>query len=297
MEEASLSRQDKYVLIVSEDESICRLFSEALKQPMLCESASRADEAAERLQQRDYSVLVLDLTSPNLRAHELLHEIQRKKREIRPLTFVLVDDTATLPQDLDPKVVTMVIAKPFDMDEIKSMIRQTLTSLVAVATDDTRRGLDSQPAEPVPTMGEPGMNGVLVVDDDRSVQNLIVAALRHEGLEAQGVNDGAQAIEALLKGKGRFCAIILDLMMPKVSGWDVIDWLKANPELVPRSVIVSTAADRTMLHELEPGIVNAIFVKPFNALELAGYVRACARLEGRDRRSKRMIGAERQILR
>lgn len=292
-----MSRLDNYVLIVSDDESICRLFSEALNQPMHCDSASKADDAIERLQQRDYSVVVLDLTSPNSRAHELLHEIQRKKREVRPLTFVLVDDTATLPQKLDPKVVTMVIAKPFDTDDIKSMIRQTLTSLVAVATDDTLRGLDRQPAEPVPTVAEPGMSGVLVVDDDRSVQNLIVAALRHDGLEAEAASDGAQAIEALLKGKGRFCAIILDLMMPKVSGWDVIDWLKANPELVPRSVIVSTAADRTVLHELDPEIVNAIFVKPFNALELASYVRACARLKARDRRSKRMIGAEREILR
>lgn len=293
-----MSRLDKYVLIVSDDESICRLFSEALNKPMHCDSASNADAAVERLQQRDYSVLVLDLTSPNSRAHELLHEIQRKKAEVRPLTFVLVDDTATLPQKLDPKVVTMVIAKPFDTDDIKSAIRQTLTSLVAVATDDTLRSLDRQPDQPVPTtIADSEMSAVLVVDDDRSVQNLIVAALRHEGLEAEAANDGAQAIEALLNGKGRFSAIILDLMMPRVSGWDVIDWLKANPELVPRSVIVSTAADRTVLHELEPGIVNAIFVKPFNALELASYVRACARLEARDRRSKRMIGAEREILR
>lgn len=302
-----MSRLEKYVLVVSDDESICRLFSEALHKPLHCDSAATAVDAVGRLQERDYSILVLDLTSPNSRAHELLHDIQRSKREIRPLTFVLVDDAATLPQKLDPKVVTMVIAKPFDTEDIKAVIRQTLTSLVAVATDDTLRNLEREPGEATSSDealldqaisfgDEPRCVGVLVVDDDRSVQNLIMAALRHAGMPAVAAGDGAQAIEALLSQ--RFCAVVLDLMMPKVSGWDVIHWLKANPELIPRSVIVSTAADRSVLHELDPQIVNAIFVKPFNALELASYVRAaCLRLEARDRRSKRMIGAEREIMR
>ena len=133
-----------------------------------------------------------------------------------------------------------------------------------------------------PTEQAVGAASVLVVDDDRVVQNLIVATLRREGLAPDTANDGAQAIEKLQARK--YCAVILDLMMPKMSGWDVIDWLKHNPEKLPYSVIVSTAADRNVLNELEPNIVNAIFVKPFNTSELAGYVKPARTSQSRDRR-------------
>lgn len=291
-----MSRLNKYLLVVSDDPSICRLFSSALHKPTHCDSVPTSGEAIQRLDNRQYSVLVLDLSSPNSSAHEVLAHVQRLPREKRPLTFVLVEDANSLPTQLDPKVVTMVIAKPFETSDIAAVVRQTLISLMAVATDETLRELDRPYAEPIEAEPiEPSCSGVLVVDDDRTVNNLIVAALQREGLTPESAMDGAQAVEALLKK--RFCAIVLDLMMPKMSGWDVIDWLKANPELQPRSVIVSTAADRSVLHELDPSIVNAIFVKPFNALELAGYVRTCAMLSSRDRRRKRVIGAEPEIQR
>src|SRR5688500_14965826 len=267
-----MARLNKYLLVVSDDPSICRLFSSALHKPTHCDSVPTAAEAIRRRDYRQSSVLVLDLSSANSRAHEVLAHVQRVHREKRPLTFVLVEDANSLPQKLDPKVVTMVIAKPFETSDIAAVVRQTLISLMAVATEETLRELDrpaieSIEAEPIESSPE----SVLVVDDDRSVNNLIVAALQREGLNPESAMDGAQAVEALLKKK--YAAIVLDLMMPKMSGWDVIDWLKANPELMPRSVIVSTAADRSVLHELDPSIVNAIFVKPFNALELAAYVR------------------------
>jgi CheY-like chemotaxis protein len=222
-------------------------------------------------------------------AGELLRKLQGMKD--RPLIFVLSEDTSSFPHKLDPKVVTMVVAKPFDPDELRGIIRQTLINLVAVAGEDTLRDLDHV----APTEQAVGAADVLVVDDDRVVQNLIVATLRREGLAPETANDGAQAIEKLQSTK--YCAVILDLMMPKMSGWDVIDWLKKNPDKVPYSVIVSTAADRNVLTELEPDIVNAIFVKPFNTSELAAYVKACSNLSSRDRRRKRLLGADRQIQR
>lgn len=286
----------KQLLIVSDDESIRTLFCSAFSNgTVTCEAAEDVDDAINRIKTQQYAIVAVDLASGGTRTVELLNDLQHLPD--RPLIFVLADDTGALPHKLDPKVVTMVIAKPFDTDDIRTIIRQTLISLASVAGEDTLRGLDEMAVAPAPPPSETAAPAahVLVVDDDRMVLNLIVATLRREGLDPDTAGDGAQAIEKLQDRQ--YCAIVLDLMMPKMSGWDVIDWFKKNPEKIPYSVIVSTAADRSVLHELDPEIVNAIFVKPFNTSELAGYVRACANLSMRDRRRKRVLGIQPEIRR
>jgi DNA-binding response OmpR family regulator len=130
---------------------------------------------------------------------------------------------------------------------------------------------------------------VLVVEDDDPLRKLLTVTLEREGLDVASVKDGAEAIGCLDRHEYR--VVVLDLMMPRVSGWDVIDWLKEHPSSLPRTLIVVTAADRNVFAELEPGIVNAIIVKPFDTYEVAGYVRRfCDAPLDRDRRSKRLIG-------
>ena len=130
---------------------------------------------------------------------------------------------------------------------------------------------------------------VLVVEDDAPLRTLLRLTLEREKVSVTAVTDGAEAIECLNRQEYR--VVLLDLMMPRVSGWDVIDWLKEHPSSRPRTLIVVTAADRNVFAELDPDIVNAIIVKPFDTYEVAGYVRRCcdASVE-RDRRRKRLLG-------
>ena len=119
--------------------------------------------------------------------------------------------------------------------------------------------------------------------------DLIAAVTRREGLTTDVASDGEAAIAYLRKS--RYRVLVLDLMMPRLSGWEVIGWLQANPSFKPRTVIISTAADRNVLGDIDPDTVNAIFVKPFDVGELGAYVRACAELNApRDRRRRRVIG-------
>ncbi len=129
---------------------------------------------------------------------------------------------------------------------------------------------------------------VLLVEDDPSLRRLISLLLRHEGLPVTTATDGALAIEALRKDK--FRVMILDLMMPRVTGWDVIAWLGENPSRKPRSVVVVSAADHDHFSAVDPTIVNAVIMKPFDARELTAYVDACTRTPlTTDRRRRRVI--------
>jgi adenylate cyclase len=136
------------------------------------------------------------------------------------------------------------------------------------------------------TSEKPSAPCVLVVDDDPSIRRLIAAALRRNGMSVEVAEGGSDAIEKL--SGSVFSLITLDLMMPSVSGWDVIEWLRFHPERRPRSVLVISAADREVFQRLDPVMVNAVFLKPFDLDVLLGYVDGAVRQ--RDRRRARIIG-------
>jgi len=129
---------------------------------------------------------------------------------------------------------------------------------------------------------------VLVIEDETPLLKLIATALQRENLTVATAKDGGEGIECLSREK--FGVVLLDLMMPRVNGWEVIDWLKQHPDRRPHSLIVVTAADRNIFAELDPEIVNAIIVKPFDTWELAGYVKRCCGHDGGDRRHRRVVG-------
>jgi CheY-like chemotaxis protein len=130
---------------------------------------------------------------------------------------------------------------------------------------------------------------VLVVEDDAAIRRLLAVTFKHEGLNVTTARDGIEAIDALQKQ--HFRVLILDLMMPRMTGWEVIEWLKEARPQKPQSVIVVSATNRDVIRELEPEVVNAIVFKPFDVNELTGYVKACCGPVDDDRRSKRMVGA------
>src|SRR5205823_11663458 len=83
---------------------------------------------------------------------------------------------------------------------------------------------------------------VLVVEDDAPLRRLVTVTLQREGLAVTAVADGAQAIERLEAGGCH--VVLLDLMMPRVNGWQVMEWLKEHPAGRPRTLVVVTAFDQ-----------------------------------------------------
>jgi DNA-binding response OmpR family regulator len=118
---------------------------------------------------------------------------------------------------------------------------------------------------------------VLVVDDDPSIADLVVFHLRRASMEAQVAATGAEALELL--SRERFDLVILDLMLPDVSGWDVCRQIgERSREWGRPAVIMLTAlgdeADR--VSGLEMGADDYV-TKPFSPRELVARARAVLR--------------------
>ncbi|HUS83389.1 MAG TPA: response regulator transcription factor [Dehalococcoidia bacterium] len=114
---------------------------------------------------------------------------------------------------------------------------------------------------------------ILVVDDDRHIVDIVRAYLEKDGYRVVAAYDGRQALEAA--AKERPALLILDLMLPELSGWDVMRSLRQTSQ-VP--VIMLTARDdpTDKVVGLELGGDDYV-VKPFDPKELLARVRAVLR--------------------
>jgi len=137
-------------------------------------------------------------------------------------------------------------------------------------------------------MAEPANHcSVLIAEDDSSIRTLLKSALRRRNLQLATATNGEEALQQLQSQE--WLVLVLDLMMPEVTGWDVIAWLAEHPERKPRTVIVVSATDRALLTGIDPAVVNAVIFKPFDVLQLSAYVKASCELPHRDRRRSRIV--------
>lgn len=114
---------------------------------------------------------------------------------------------------------------------------------------------------------------VLVADDDQSIRQLVCTIVRRERLEVDCVADGVEAIEKLRQHE--YSVILLDLMMPRANGFDVIAHLRENPPSQKPVVLVVTAYADQRFKEVDPTIVAGVLRKPFEVADLGNLVRLC----------------------
>jgi len=118
---------------------------------------------------------------------------------------------------------------------------------------------------------------VLVVDDDDVIRQLISVNLELEGFEVATAVDGQDCLEKVKDVKPD--VVTLDIMMPRLDGWEAASRLRADPETADIKVVLLSA--RAQEADLERGSrigVDAYLTKPFDPDELIDVVRRLAGL-------------------
>jgi len=116
---------------------------------------------------------------------------------------------------------------------------------------------------------------ILVADDDQSIRQLLGTVIRREGFEVDSVCDGSEAVE-LLKVND-YAVILLDLMMPRLDGFGVIEYLKKHHQRFKPVVLVISAYADQRFKQVDPNIVAGVIRKPFEIAELGSMIRLCVR--------------------
>jgi CheY-like chemotaxis protein len=115
-------------------------------------------------------------------------------------------------------------------------------------------------------------NRILVVDDDPSILRLVATILRHEDYDVDTANGGKQALSMIKLTQ--YDVIVLDLMMPEVSGHDVLRVLDIRVPQIKCVVLLSAAASLDITNWITPSVFAALR-KPFDNAALITAVRGC----------------------
>lgn len=103
-------------------------------------------------------------------------------------------------------------------------------------------------------------NKILLVEDDDALASVYETRLQAEGFDLKRVANGEEALAAALAYKPDL--VLLDVMMPKVSGFDVLDILRNTPETADVKVIMLTALSQDSDRERAESMgVNDYLVK------------------------------------
>ena len=113
----------------------------------------------------------------------------------------------------------------------------------------------------------------LVVDDDNAIRHLVARILRRHQYNVDTATDGADAIAKL--DQRTYDLVLLDLMMPRASGYEVLTHLQQSAaEVLPKTIVMTATHD---VAALEQWPMCRVIRKPFDIAELLASIEACRR--------------------
>lgn len=111
------------------------------------------------------------------------------------------------------------------------------------------------------------------MEDDPAIRRLVRMVLQRRGYQVETAEDGVEAVLKL--GVVDYDAVILDLMMPNLDGFALIDTLAANDPTWLNRIIVTSAASPAVIQSRMRGKPFDILPKPFDLDDLQSRVAAC----------------------
>jgi len=115
----------------------------------------------------------------------------------------------------------------------------------------------------------------LIVDDDEPIRVMLAAVVKQHGFVVETARDGHEAIEKI--DKGTFDVILLDLMMPHVNGYDVLQHIrKKQPDLLRRTIVATAVPERELKRDLTVPVFK-VHMKPFDVPQLMADIQSAVK--------------------
>jgi signal transduction histidine kinase/DNA-binding response OmpR family regulator len=206
------------VLVVEDDPDIAAVLRTYLEADgYAVEVAADGQLAVQAAREHRPFAITLDISLPKLDGWSVLNALKREPlTEGIPVVVVSIVDNKDFGMVLG---ATDYLVKPIDQERLRGILRE----------------LDAVP--------RPGDGTILVVDDDPAIRDVLGSSLVSDGWRVITAGDGAAALATL--ANERPAAMVLDLMMPRVDGFDVLRSVRADPATRELPVIVVTARELT----------------------------------------------------
>lgn len=234
-------------------------------------TATGGEEALKLVHEQEFDLILLDILMPDIDGYKVLEQLKAddRTREIPVVMLTAVHEMDSVVRCFEMGVEDY-LTKPFNIPFVKSRISSCLRS--ATVKENTK-GRESKP--------EDKDHHLLIVDDNAMNRDMLARRLEREGYHITTAAGGRQALE--LVGGGRFDLILLDILMPDMDGYEVLEKLKNNDATREIPVIMLTAVNEveSVKHCIDMGAEDYL-IKPFNAVLLKSRIAATLILKGKD---------------
>ena len=115
---------------------------------------------------------------------------------------------------------------------------------------------------------------ILVIDDDLAIRVLLQAVLRRMKFEVELAEDGAVGLEKV-RSNGTFDLVLLDLMMPRLNGYEFIEKITEEMPHTRPHIIVFTAAGKRGVEKIPANAVCNSILKPFDLEKFIEMIKDC----------------------
>jgi DNA-binding response OmpR family regulator len=120
-----------------------------------------------------------------------------------------------------------------------------------------------------------------MVEDDQATLSLLAAIAKHEGFDALLAADGEEAMSMLMNQT--VDAMVLDLLLPRMNGFDILRHCKCTkPLLLSRTVVITAASEQTYRGCEELSQVRRFYRKPLDFIDLTSALHACRAAKAQD---------------
>jgi CheY-like chemotaxis protein len=299
-------------MIVDDEEDSRKIVTTALRDKYEVTEAFDGLDALEKIERHEPDLIVLDIKMPMMDGLETCEAI-RKNPSFRdtPVMFLSVLDkrddivktykaggSLFLSKPVDPerllknvdlfftKHTKLPRQKSYTVEQIREMDKEG-AERTADSAREPEAQLDAQ-IPPIPTEEEPVEKlreyrglvkpRVMIVDDDPNVITMMMIALRDD-FEVVKAMDGLEAIEKIIKYQPDI--LIVDIMMPKMSGYQLCQSLRRNKTFQNVPIIVASAKSsrRDQDYALRSG-ANSFIAKPYEPGRLVKLVESFVQCEG-----------------
>ena len=113
---------------------------------------------------------------------------------------------------------------------------------------------------------------ILIADDDPGIRRMLAMTLQKDGYQTADACDGREALDAMRAGQADL--VLLDLKMPRVTGWQVLTERAGAPELRKIPIIVITAERGDVVANIPDDRLCALLTKPFELQALRALVKS-----------------------
>lgn len=234
-------------------------------------------------------LILMDIGLPGIDGHETTKRLKASERTKRvPVIALSAHAQATEKEKALAAGCVEFESKPVQMPALLAKIEAVLKAppVVAPAADDT--GVFTAPKAPdatqtgvMPALAATrvaavpvGRKRILVVEDTDVNRVLLRRRLEKQGFDITEAADGRIALD--LVRRSTFDLVLLDIMMPEVGGYEVLERLKADPDTAALPVIMISAIDEmsSVVRCIEAGAEDYL-TKPYDAVLLQARINAC----------------------